>query len=172
MTSLLNLVSRLAAVPVWLASAALFVLMAMTFLDVISRSIFNAPIEAATELTRILMAVIVFSVLPVISARGEHIAVDLTDGFFHRLHLARLRDGVIALASGVMLIWPLGRVWTLAERARDYGDVTEYLAIPAYLVGWFIAAMTAVTIVALLVTGVLHLFAPHLIRRDATGSLS
>ena len=44
-----------------LASLALFFLMAMTFADVVLRSVFNDPIESATELTRLLMAIIVFS---------------------------------------------------------------------------------------------------------------
>ena len=49
----------------------------------------------------------------------------------------------------------------LAERARDYGDVTEYLSIPVFYVGWFIAASTAITAVAMITTGLLHIFAPH-----------
>lgn len=163
MDRVLDLIRRASRLPVLLASLALFVLMVMTFLDVILRSALNSPIEAATELTRILMAVIVFAVLPVVSVRGDHIAVDLSDPLFDRLRLARIRDGVIQIASGVMLYWPVLRVWVLAERARDYGDVTEYLAIPQFYIGWFIAGATAITALAMIVTGVLTLFAPKLL---------
>ncbi|WP_372885825.1 TRAP transporter small permease [Shimia sp.] len=163
MAVLLHFIRRLSDIPVLVACAALFLLMVMTFCDVILRSLFNAPIEAATELTRILMAVLVFAVLPVISARADHIAVDLTDGFFARYRLSRLRDGLVFLGSGVMLIWPAKRVWVLAERARDYGDVTEYLSIPQFYVGWFITLFTAIAALAMIVTGLLHLFAPHLL---------
>jgi TRAP-type C4-dicarboxylate transport system permease small subunit len=144
-----------------MACVALFILMVMTFCDVILRSMFNAPIEAATELTRILMAILVFSVLPMISAGKGQIAVDLTDGLFARLRLGRARDAVVYLVSGIMLFWPIQRVWILAERARDYGDVTEYLSIPVFYVGWFIAASTAITAVAMITTGLLNIFAPH-----------
>ncbi len=163
MGSLLKLIRSASAVPVLIACIALFVLMVMTFFDVILRSAFNSPIEAATELTRIFMAVIVFSVLPVISVNGGHIAVDLTDGIFMRYRLHRVRDGLIHILSGAMLYWPVQRVWTLAERARDYGDVTEYLAIPTFYIGWFIALFTAISALAMIVTGLLHLFAPHLL---------
>lgn len=163
MASLLQLVRRLSVVPVLVACAALFILMVMTFCDVILRSVFNAPIEAATELTRILMAILVFAVLPVASARGDHIAVDLTDGLFARLQLTRVRNGLVFLFSGIMLYWPIQRVWILAERARDYGDVTEYLAIPQFYVGWFIAVFTALAAIAMVVTGLLYLFAPRLL---------
>jgi TRAP-type C4-dicarboxylate transport system permease small subunit len=163
----LGIFRQLSALPVFLASAALFFLMVMTFLDVILRSTLNAPIEAATELTRILMAIIVFSVMPIISVRGEQIAVDLTDKIFDHLRLARLRDGILYIVCGGMLYWPIQRVWVLAERARDYGDVTEYLAIPQYLVGWFIAVAAAITAISMVLTGFLTLFAPTVLERSS-----
>jgi TRAP-type C4-dicarboxylate transport system permease small subunit len=141
--------------------------MVMTFFDVILRSVFNSPIEEATELTRILMAVIVFSVLPVISSRGDHIAVDLADSLFDRFRLDRARNAVVFLFSAVLLYWPTERVWILAERARDYGDVTEYLAIPQFYIGWFIAASLLITALTMFVTGLLHAFAPHLLREQS-----
>ncbi len=139
--------------PVWLASLALFTLMVMTFCDVMMRSLFNAPFEPATELTRILMAIIVFAVMPIISVRGGHINVDLLDGFFLRLRLHRWRDALISLVFGVLMYWPVMRVWVLAERARSYGDVTEYVAIPVYLIGWFIAFAAGLTGIAMVVQG-------------------
>ncbi|WP_050604472.1 TRAP transporter small permease [Ruegeria sp. 6PALISEP08] len=161
MHSLVTFARRISVVPTLLACVALFILMVMTFFDVILRSVFNAPIEAATELTRILMAILVFSVLPIISAGRGQIAVDLTDGIFARLRLSRVRDAIVYLVSGIMLIWPIQRVWVLAERARDYGDVTEYLSIPVFYLGWFIAAFTAITAVAMIITGILHIIAPQ-----------
>lgn len=168
MGSLLHAIRRLSDIPVFVACTALFILMVMTFCDVILRSAFNAPLEAAPELTRIFMAILVFSVLPVISARSGQIAVDLTDGLFARYRLTRVRDGIIYLSSGIMLYWPVKRVWVLAERARDYGDVTEYLHIPQFYMGWFIAVFTAMAAMAMIVTGLLHLFAPHLLTESHT----
>ncbi len=167
MQSLVTFARRVSIIPTVLACVALFILMAMTFFDVILRSVFNAPIEAATELTRILMAILVFSVLPMISAGKGQIAVDLTDGIFSRLRLSRVRDSIVYLVSGIMLIWPIQRVWVLAERARDYGDVTEYLSIPVFYVGWFIAGFTAITAVAMIITGLLQIFAPHALSEHA-----
>lgn len=140
------------------ASCALFALMCLTFFDVILRSAFNLPIEAATELTRILMAIMVFSVLPLISVSGEQIAVDLADGWFARLRLTRLRDSAILLITGAALIWPALRIQVLALRARDYGEMSEYLSIPAYLIGIFIFASVAVTAGAMLIAGLVRLF--------------
>ena len=146
-------------VPTAVAVTALFAMMVMTFTDVVLRSAANMPIEAATELTRIMMAVIVFSVLPVISAQNGHIAVDLLDGAFSP-RLARWRDALISLVCGGMLWWPAERVVVLAERARSYGDVTEYLHIPQFYIAWFVAVMSYATMAALLARALLLIVAP------------
>lgn len=163
MRTILPLLRGLATLPMLVASVTLFALMVLTFCDVVMRSVFNNPIEAGTELTRMAIAIIVFSVLPVLSAQGGHIVVDLADGVFQRFSIARWRDAIVALGCGIMLYWPATRVVVLAERARDYGDQTEYLAIPTYIIAWFIAIMTFLTAAALIVRGLLHLFAPHVL---------
>ena len=159
MSAFLTFIKRLDQVPIFVACLSLFILMLMTFCDVILRSTFNAPIEAATELTRIFVAIVVFAVLPHVSALGQHISVDLTDSIFTRLGLDRIRDGLVFIVCGVALYWPTQRVIVLAERARDYGDVTEYLSIPQFYMMWFIAIATAITAVSMVVAGVLKFVA-------------
>jgi TRAP-type C4-dicarboxylate transport system permease small subunit len=166
-TQAMRLASRL---PVWLACAALFALMAMTFADVILRSSFDAPIEAATELTRILVAVMVFAVMPLVSVTGGHIAVDLADGLFERAGIARARDGALLIVSGVLLSWPVSQVWTLAGRTRSYGDVTEYLGLPQHLVMSFIAVGITASAAAMVMVGILTWVAPRLAPKPGTGA--
>jgi len=149
----------LAVAPSWLAATALFLLMAMTFTDVVLRSTISNPLESATELTRIFMAVVVFASMPVISWKGTHIIVDLMDPLFNRV-MARLRDITIDLVCGTLLFWPAIRVFQLAERSRSYGDVSEYIHFPQYLIGWFIAFFTTVTATTFVVRGLVRIFAP------------
>lgn len=163
MRPLLTLARLAALLPMTIASLALFALMVLTFCDVVLRSAFDAPIEAATELTRIAIAIVVFSTLPILSARGGHIAVDLADGIFRHFNIERWRDALVNLGCGVMLYWPTERVIVLAERARSYGDQTEYLAIPTFYIEWFIALMTGLTALALIAKGLVILFAPKLL---------
>lgn len=162
---------RLFALSAWLpgllASAALFSLMLLTFADVVLRSAFNAPIEVAADMTRLLMAIMVFAVLPVLSAQGKHVSVDLLDSYFHRWRVARWLEAAAALFCGAILLLPARRVFDLAERSRSYGDVMEYLDMPLHYIGWFIALMTGVTAIVLLVRGVLLIVAPRLVGADA-----
>lgn len=161
MSSLIRFLNALSQLPMIVASIALFALMCLTFADVLMRSIFNAPIEAATELIRMGIALIVFASLPVLSAQNGHITVDLLDGPFRKFKLERVRDTLVALLCAAMLWWPAGRIVDLAERAKGYGDVTEYLQILTFYVAYFIAVMTYLTAIALLGRAVLHMIAPQ-----------
>lgn len=152
--------------PKMLASLALFALMILTFSDVILRSVFNAPIEYAADLTRLLMAVMVFSALPVLSASGKHISVDLLDGIFERTRLTRWRNAFTDLFCGLILVLPAMRVIDLAERSRSYGDLMEYLRLPLHYVGWFIGLLTALTALILVVRGLGFLFVPGRMMRS------
>jgi len=164
MKSIARVLKRLTELPMLLAAATLFILMVLTFADVIMRSTFSAPIEAATELTRIAMAIIVFSALPIVSGRADHIVVDLLDPLFRKAGIERILDGLITLACGVLLVWPAMRSFDLAERAKSYGDLTEYLSIPVFYITWFIALMTLVTAVTMALRGIVILFKPGLLR--------
>ena len=159
MSQLIRFAKLAATIPLMLAVTALFLMMAMTFADVVMRSALNTPIEAATELTRIMMAIVVFSALPMVSGRAEHITVDLLDPIFPDW-MARWRDAIVSLVCGAMLWLPAERVGVLAERARDYGDLTEYLGIPQFYIGWFIAVFTYLTASALVGRGLILIFAP------------
>lgn len=156
----------LANLPAIAAGTALFALMVLTFADVMLRSIFNAPIQAGADLTRLLMAVVVFSVLPILSFRGGHISVDLLDGLFERLNLARWRDALISIACGAMLVLPAERIWVLAERSRSFGDVMEYLGMQVHYLVWFIAILTGLTAIALFIRGLILVFRPALLERS------
>ena len=78
--------------------------------------------------------------------------------------MARWRDALVNIFCGVILIWPAERVYVLAERARSYGDVMEYLDMPLHYAGWFVAALTALTSLVLVVRGLLDVFRPGLLK--------
>jgi len=159
----MSLIKKIEMAPIALACITLFVLMLMTFFDVVLRSVANQPIAAATELTRIMIAIVVFSVLPVISLHGGHISVDLIDPYLPA-RVRRIRAIMLAAVSGLLLIWPAGQVGKLAERARDYGDVTEFLLIPTFYLTWFIAIATYITAATLILRAVLLVVSPHTLK--------
>jgi len=133
-----------------LAAALLFFLMLLTLVDVVSRYIFNAPINGSFEITELLLAAIIFSALPLVSAKDDHITVDLIDAFVPRF-IAWLRDVAIALASFVMLAGICYRVWHKALESVHYGDQTAMLYLPTAPVFFYISiAVGLSSVIALL----------------------
>lgn len=157
------LVAALAArIPLYVGAFTALGMVFLTVGDVIGRYFLNAPIDGATELTRLGMAVVIFTALPIISARGEHICVDLFDSFYS-LKFAKIRDGFIDILFGAGLLFLLPRLDILAQRVLDYGEYTEYLEIPLFYVNYFFLFWVGVSALCLLLRGLFLLLnlIPH-----------
>jgi TRAP-type transport system small permease protein len=63
----------------WLLVAMLSAMVALTFTDVIGRRLFNTPVFGANDITEHLMALIIFSGLPLLTAQRGHLSIDLLD---------------------------------------------------------------------------------------------
>ena len=138
-----------------LSATVLFVLMMLTVVDVLGRYFFNWPLPGGFELTEIIMAGLVFSALPVVSRREDHIVIDLLDFLMPRW-IVTPRQVVVNLLCAVMTALWSWRTWTLGDRLWGYGDVTEYLHIPIGPICFFIAIMSGLTTLVFLYLAWLH----------------
>lgn len=132
------------------AAIVLFGLVALTSADVFGRYVLLQPINGKTELTRMLMAVLIALVLPVVSARKEHITVDLFD-FLFAGRVRAVRDLIFdSLAAGSLLVlaWWVG---FRALRLMSYGYASDFLRLPLHPVAFFVAAMIGLAGLALAV---------------------
>ena len=77
------------------ASAILFAMMVLTFVDVVLRYVFNRPIASAFELTELMLVVLIFAGLPLVSLADEHAVMD-----FVEQRKACLLEGVEIAADG------------------------------------------------------------------------
>ena len=126
------------------AGFGLFVMMAVTVVDVIGRYVFRMPLPASFELTEYLMGLLVFMAVPLAAQRDENIRINLFDRFMPRA-VIRIREVTFnLLAAGVAL--GIGwRVHVLANQMRGYGDSTQTLHVPLAPLAYFMAASLAVT---------------------------
>jgi TRAP-type C4-dicarboxylate transport system permease small subunit len=141
--------AKLARLILYLGAMILFAMLLLTCVDVFGRYILNAPVNGKTEITRLMMAGLVFCALPVVSVSDEQITVDLLDRFFSA-RAGAIRDAIVDLLSGtclgIMVYWLVFR----SERLRDYGYVTDFLHWPLYPFAYFVSFMTLVAAVALI----------------------
>lgn len=131
------------------ASLLLLVMMIVTFVDVVGRYVFNAPLAGAYELTEVLLALVVFIGLPIVTFRREHVTVDLVTSRLPSV----LRRGLGVFAGVVMLLVLAVLAWRLGLLAIDfteYGDTTVNLKIPLGPVAAVMAVLAAVSALAAL----------------------
>lgn len=133
-----------------IAGLLLTAMMLLTTVDVAGRYLFAAPVPGAFEATEIMLALVIFSGLPLVTARGEHVAVRLlVDPLPPRVRVVLDRFGdllvALALAGAAVLLYRRGA--SLAA----YGDATVLLRIPLAPVAFALMAMSALAALAALV---------------------
>jgi TRAP-type C4-dicarboxylate transport system permease small subunit len=132
------------------ASAILFAMMGLTFVDVVARYVFSRPIRGAFEVTELLLLVLIFAGLPLVSYADQHVTMDFIDRLVGRPTRARLERGVHVVTAAIMalLTW---LVWLKADRIWGYRDATDVLRIVYGPFVYFMAVMIGLT-------GLIHLY--------------
>jgi TRAP-type C4-dicarboxylate transport system permease small subunit len=132
------------------ASAILFCMMTLTFVDVVLRYVFNRPLRGAFEVTELMLLVLIFAGLPLVTHANEHVTMDLIDRWLGPRLLGRLRRVTEAICAALMfaLTWFM---WLKATRIAGYGDTTDVLRIA---VGPFVYFMVAM----ILLSGLIHFY--------------
>lgn len=127
----------------YVAVLMLFVMMTLTGVDVIARYIFNRPVSGAFELTEIFLALIVFLALPASVLGEDHIKVELLPEF--RSAIAERGVQLFACLVGTLVFGILTReLFVHSEKLQRYGQVTNSLEIPVYLIGMVATACSLV----------------------------
>ena len=126
------------------ASAILFCMMVLTFVDVVGRYLFNAPIPGGFEITELMLLVLIFAGLPLVSRADEHVTMDFVD---HLLSARTKRfmvraSHVVCAAIMFFLTW---QVWLKAGKIAGYGDTTDVMKIPVGPFVYFMAVMIGLT---------------------------
>jgi len=126
-----------------LVSITLFFMMALTFVDVIMRYLFNSPIVGALELTEFSMATVIFLGLVLLTAQEGHVTVDLLDNFIPD-KIKQIQKVIINLINLTIMVVISWQLWIKAIDAAEYGDRTEYLFIPLSPLIYFMSIMTGI----------------------------
>lgn len=145
-TGLRRLSSWLAAI----ACMALVFIMAVTFVDVVGRFVFNAPLTFAVELVRLGMGLLVLFGLAITTLNRGHISVDLIEGLVSGFG-RRILASIAALSALVFITLVAWRLWDRGFQFLQDGLATQVLFLPVYPVVLLMAAAAAVAaLIALL----------------------
>jgi len=124
----------------------LFVMMALTFFDVLARYVISSPIPGGYEIVQYLMAVVVIAGLATTTIDESHLSVSLLTG-----HLGRGAAQVHRVIISIIVCLALAIVaWRTADQAAILGEsqqVSGFLRFPLQYVGWAMAALATVAFV-------------------------
>ena len=124
----------------------------LTFTDVIGRRLFNTPVFGAHDITEHLMAVIVFSGLPLLTANRAHLSIDLFDRWLLQPQWRIWHYLVNGLITAVLALIAYEFAVSVQE-AQDMREVSQALGIPRAWMYAYLAITSGLAALAALTAG-------------------
>lgn len=124
-----------------LLALVLFVMMMVTFVDVVGRYLFSAPLGAAFEVGEIGLLLITYLGLPLITARQSHITVSFAVGFLDP-YVRRARIALVGILTALVYFVIAWRLAVLAVTMHADGLRSWILGTPH----WPLAALVSVLV--------------------------
>lgn len=144
-----NLLKHISNVLAGFACLVLLGVMAVTFVDVVGRYFFNAPITFAVELIQLGMGLLVLFGLAITTLQRGHIAVDIIESLVPRI-LARVFSAIAALCGLAFIGLIAWRLWDRALKFMGDGLATDVLFLPVWPVVMLMAFAASVAAVVAL----------------------
>lgn len=126
------------------AAGLIAAMIGITCVDVVGRYLMNAPFRPAYELTQLTLAALVFVALPLTTADGGHVEVDLALHLFGR-RTQRLLGRIAGLVSAIVLTYFAWRMVQLGLSQIHDGARTADLLLPMWPMAFLGAASCALS---------------------------
>lgn len=147
-----------------IAAIILFAMMMLTCVDVFGRYFLSKPVPGGFELTEVMLACLIFTGLPLVTLRQEHVTVDVLDPVTpdKLLRIQHVIACLIASGSTGYLTW---RLWIKAGNMLASGETTAQLKLT---LGWLTYGMSGLMALTSLTFLILVLRRPS---RQTTGEV-
>lgn len=143
-----------------------FAMMALTTVDVTARYVFSAPVPGGFEIMQFMMALVIFTALPLVTWNGGHIVVSIFDGFFKGAvrYVQRLFALTVSAVAIAVICW---RMWKQGDVLADGDQITGFLEWPIAPIAYAMSVLAAITLVIVLVLIWRHLRGEDIAARPA-----
>ena len=131
-----------------LVSAVMFAMMMLTTADVTGRYLFNSPVPGSFEIVQFLLAIVIFSALPLITWDEKHITVNLLERFIPEI-ARRWLDAFLSLVSTVVVAVVTERMWIQGDLMAEGQHITGFLEWPIAPIAYFMSVMSALATILL-----------------------
>lgn len=119
----------------------------LTCIDVFGRYVLGRPLQGAFEVSELAMGALIFTALPLVTLRGQHVTIDLLDGVLPQRarRVQAVAVGLVSALCTAMLAW---RLWARAGEMRGTGETTAILQLAVYPLVYYMAALSALAAIA------------------------
>jgi len=130
-----------------ISAILLFLMMALTFVDVIGRYFFTAPVFGAAEMIQFLLAMTIFGGLSLINASDSHITVEVFEPWFKK-RIPRLQPIIVQGFSVMVMMIIAWQLTQFAIEAHEIGSFTVVLEWPLVVVAGTVAGLSVISLIA------------------------
>lgn len=133
-----------------LVSIVMFAMMMLTTADVAGRYFFNTPIKGSFEIVTFLLAILVFSSLPLISWDQKHITVNLFEHWIPP-SVHRWLGILLSIVSTLVVAGITERMWVHGNLMAEGQHITGFLEWPIAPIAYYMSALSALTTIVMAV---------------------
>jgi len=126
-----------------IVALSLFSMMALTFVGVFARYLFNHPIAGDSEIQAFLLGFTVFSAIPIVTRHQRHISIRSFAALLKGRTLA-IQRGFVLAATGVGFFSLAYLLYIQADMLAQENDRTVYLNIPEAPFIYFFTLLLAI----------------------------
>ncbi|MEO4039988.1 TRAP transporter small permease [Hoeflea sp. CAU 1731] len=153
-----TILNRIVATLETISSVVIFIMMVLTFVDVVGRYVFHKPIFGGTEIISALLALTIFSGLGVINARDDHITVELFEDIFRRTLSPVVYEVIIQVFSVLVMTLIAAVLFEHAWENYRLDKLTEVLEMPVYYISGTVAIFAVISVLSQIAGVVLKVF--------------
>lgn len=125
-------------------AVAMFLMMSVTFIDVIGRYLLSLPLPGSSEIGQLLMASVIALSIPMVSERHQHVKMALFVSAI-RGRTKQILDASVFFASGLVLIFIAILLWRQAGALREMNTATIFLQLPLAPSAYALSVFTGAT---------------------------
>ncbi len=126
-----------------IVALSLFLMMALTFVGVFARYLFNHPIAGDAEIQAFLLGFTVFAAIPIVTRHQRHISIRSFAALLKGRALA-IQRGFVLAATGIGFFALAYLLYIQADMLAEESDNTVYLHIPVAPFIYFFTLLLAI----------------------------
>ena len=120
---------------------SLSILVIITVIDVFGRYLLGIPLPGTSEITEIILAILIYIGLPYVSKNEEHISVSLLSNYLSK-NFKVIHKIIINFVVTLLLLLIARQLYIHGMDLKSYQEVTTFLEVPKAPIAFTMAILT------------------------------